>query len=190
MTEHMGPILPMEDERLQDLDNLSYAELLSKADAHYVKKEYNLALIYKIKATRMTNNPEEKSKCLLGIAGYYIDMAEGRTELADSTRESYLVKAEKYMDLSAKLGVENLPKPRYTIGQPVMYCFLPGLGWRMTSGESAYEQSAIASIEFGEDNSIRYLLDVPSLRFQPGVSEKDLVNMQDYVEYLQRTGIA
>jgi hypothetical protein len=216
MIELMDSTPPPQDERLHDLDRLSFGELSSRADEYYLKKEYNLALIYKAKATRMADTLGEKSKCLLEIAGFYVGMAEVRTDVAYSIREDYLSRAVKCLDLSDKLrsedntniqistedpptsvdivaennldrvqSPETLQKPRYEVGQMVMYCYIPEPNWRMTNGQKPYEPSTIESVEFDGD-TFYYKVSVPTLSYQPRESEVWVTKMQGLAEYLRQ----
>jgi hypothetical protein len=85
---------------------------------------------------------------------------------------------------------EILSQPKYETGQSVMYCFLPAIGYHMTDGESPYALSSVVLIESEDNKTIIYTLHVPGLNFQPRLSEKALIKMQEFVEYLQQTGQA
>ncbi len=216
MFEQFKPSTTPEHEDPHGLGTLDYNEILLKADAHLKVNDYDLALIYKIKAALIAPNQTEKYRCSLEIAELYLRMAE----IANSdvnTSLDYISKAEEWINASIKRDASNepstqattqnpaspslnerdmakeeiqfdtpIPDAEYSVGQLVMYSFLPGPGWHMTEGEKEYDQAVVQSVGHDNEGVIFYKLIIPNIDHEQIVSEKDLIFMQEFVKTLRK----
>jgi hypothetical protein len=79
-----------------------------------------------------------------------------------------------------------IPDAEYSVGQLVMYSFLPGPGWHMTEGEKEYDQAVVQSVGHDNEGVIFYKLIIPNIDHEQIVSEEDLIFMQEFVKTLRK----